>query len=143
MANRWGNNGNRDRLYFLGQCSADGDCSHDIKRCLLLGREAMRINRQYHNQPTLPTKVHVVKAVVFPVVIYGCESWTIKKAECRRIDLWCWRRLLRVSWTSRRFNQSILMRKQKWCIHAIKYYSTIKGNEGLTQPRRGTRYCDG
>ena len=68
----------------------------------------MRINRQYHNQPTLPTKVHVVKAVVFPVVIYGCESWTIKKAECRRIDLWCWRRLLRVSWTSRRFNQSIL-----------------------------------
>ena len=68
----------------------------------------MRINRQYHNQPTLPTKVHVVKAVVFPVVIYGCESWTIKKAECWRIDLWCWRRLLRVSWTSRRFNQSIL-----------------------------------
>ena len=68
----------------------------------------MRINRQYHNQPTLPTKVHVVKAVVFPVVIYGCESWTIKKAECRRIELWCWRRLSRVSWTARRFNQSIL-----------------------------------
>ena len=72
---------------------------------------AMRINRQYNNQPILPTKVHLVKAMVFPVVIYGCESWTIKKAECQRIgafELWCWRRLLRVPWTARRSNQSIL-----------------------------------
>ena len=71
----------------------------------------MRINRRYNNQPTLPTKVHLVKAMVFPVVIYGCENWTIKKAECQRIgafELWCWRRLLRVPWTARRSNQSIL-----------------------------------
>ena len=93
--------------------TADGDCSHEIKRCLLLGRKAMTnldsILKSRHI--TLPTKVCLVKAVVFPVVMYGCESWTIKKAECQRIDgfeLWCWRRLLRVSWTARRLNQSIL-----------------------------------
>ena len=93
--------------------TADGDCSHEIKRCLLLGRKVM-INLDSilkSRDITLPTKVHLVKAMVFPVVVYGCESWTVKKAERRRIDafeLWCWRRLLRVPWTARRSNQSIL-----------------------------------
>ena len=93
--------------------TADGDCSHEIKRCLLLGRKAVTNRDSIFKSRaiTLPTKVHIVKAMVFPVVIYGCESWTIKKAECRRIyafELWCWRRLLRVPWTARRSNQSIL-----------------------------------
>ena len=93
--------------------TANGDCSHDIKRHFLLGRKVMTkldsILKSRHI--TLPTKVHLVKAMVFPVVMYGCESWTVKKAECQRIDafeLWCWRRLLRVPWTARRSNQSIL-----------------------------------
>ena len=114
MANRWGNNGNSDRLYFLGsKITADGECSHETKRHLLLGRKAMTnldsilISRDI----TLPTKVHLVKAMIFPVVMNGRESWTIKKAKHRGIDsleLWCWRRLLRVPWTTRRSNQSIL-----------------------------------
>ena len=99
---------------FLGpQIIADGDCSHEIKRCLLLGRKAMtKVDSILKCRDiTLPTKVHLVKAMVFPVVMYGCESWTIKKAECPRIDafeLWCWRKLLRVPWTARRSDQSIL-----------------------------------
>ena len=99
---------------FLGSTiTADGDCSHEIKRHLLLGRKVMtNLNSILKSKDiTLSTKVRLVKAMVFPVVMYGCESWTIKKAECRRIDafeLWCWRRLLRVSWTARRSNQSIL-----------------------------------
>ena len=107
MANRWGNSGNRDRLYFFGlQITADGDCSHEIKRCLLLGRKAMtNLDSILKSRDiSLPTKVRLVKAMVFPVVMYGCESWTIKRAECWRIDafeLWCWRRLLRVPWTAR------------------------------------------
>ena len=111
MANRWGNN---ERLYFLGsKITADGDCSHEIKRHLLLGRKVMTNLGSIlkSRDVTLPTKVCQVKAMVFPVVMYGCESWTIKKAEHRRIDafeLWCWRRLLRVPWTARRSNQSIL-----------------------------------
>ena len=95
MANRWGNNGNSERLYFgVSKITADGDCSHEIKRHLLLGNKAM-INLDSilkSRDITLPTKVCLVKAIVFPVVKYGCESWTIKKAECRRIDafeLWC------------------------------------------------------
>ena len=114
MANRWGNNGNSDRLYFLGsKITADGDCSHEIKWCLLLGRKAMgNLDSIFKGGDiTLSTKVCLVKAMVFPVVMYGCESWTIKKPERWRIDafeLWCWRRLLRVSWTTKRFNQSIL-----------------------------------
>ena len=114
MANRRGNNGNSDRLYFLGsKITADGDCSHEIKRRLLLGRKAMTsLDGVLKSRDiTLPTKVCLVKAMVFPVVMYGCESRTIKKAEHWRIDafeLWCWRRLLRVPWTSRRSNQSIL-----------------------------------
>ena len=114
MANSWENNGNSDRLYFLGsKITADGDCSHEIKRRLLLGRKAMTnldsilISRDI----SLLTKVCLVKAMVFPGVIYGCESWIIKKTEQQRIDafeLRCWRRLLRVPWTARRSNQSIL-----------------------------------
>ena len=93
--------------------TADGDCSHEIKRHLLLGRKVMtNLDSIFKSRDiTLPTKVLLVKAMVFPVVMYGCESWTIKKAECRRSDafeLWCWRRLLRVPWTARRSNQSIL-----------------------------------
>ena len=93
--------------------TADGDCSHEIKRCLLLGRKIVtNLDSILKSRDiTLPTKVHLVKAMVFPGVTYGCESWTIKKAELRRIDafeLWCWRRLLRVPWTARRSNQSIL-----------------------------------
>jgi len=93
--------------------TADGDWSHEIKRCLLLERKAMtNIDSILTSRDiTLPTKVHLVKAMVFPVVMYGCESWIIKKAECQRIyafELWCWRRLLRVPWTERRSNQSIL-----------------------------------
>ena len=97
----------------LQRITTDGDCSHEIKRCLLLGRKAMtNLNSILKSRDiTLPTKVHLVKAMVFPVVMYGCGNWTIKKAEHRRIDafeLWCWRRLLRVPWTARRSNQSIL-----------------------------------
>ena len=102
-----------DFIYLGSKITADGDCSHEIKRCLLLGRKPI-INLDSISKSrdvTLPTKVRLVKAIVFPVVMYGCESWTIKKAEHRRIDafeLWCWRRLLRVPWTARRSNQSIL-----------------------------------
>ena len=93
--------------------TVDGECSHEIKRCLLLGRKVMtNVDSILESRDiTLPTKVHLVKAMVFPVVMYGCESWTVKKAERQRIDafeLWCWRRLLRVPWITRRSNQSIL-----------------------------------
>ena len=122
MANRWGNGGNSVRLYFLGgsKITADGDYSHEIKRRLLLGRKVMtNLDSILKSRDiTLPTKVHLVKAMVFPVVMYGCESWTIKKAEHWRIDafeLWCWRRLLRVPWTARRSNQSILKGDQ-YCV---------------------------
>ena len=114
MGNRWGDSGNSVRLYFLGsKITADGDCSHEIKRCLLLGKKVMaNLDSILKSRDiTLPTKVCLIKATVFPVVMYGCESWTVKKAECRRIDDFepqCWRRLLRVPWTARRSNQSIL-----------------------------------
>ena len=114
MANRQGNNANSDRLYFGGsKITADGDCSHEIKRHLLLARKVMTNLESILKSKdiTLPTKIHLVKAMVFPVVMYGCESWMIKKAERQRIDafeLWCWRKLLRVPWTIRRSNQSIL-----------------------------------
>ena len=102
-----------DFIFLGSKITAEGDCSHEIKRHLLLGRKAMtKLDSMLKSRDiTLPTKVHLVKAMVFPVVMYGCESWTIKKAKCRRIDafeLWCWKRLLRVPWTSRRSNQSIL-----------------------------------
>ena len=103
----------RDFILGGSKITADGDSSHEIKRCLLFGRKAMtNLDSLLKSRDiTLPTKVHLVTAMVFPVVMYGCGSWTIKKAECQRIDtfeLWCCRRLLRVSWTARRSNQSIL-----------------------------------
>ena len=102
-----------DAILWGSKITADGDCSHEIKRHVLLGRKAMtNLDSILKSRDiTLSTKVHLVKAMVFPVVMYGCESWTMKKAKHQRIDafeLWCWRRLLRVSWTARRSNQSIL-----------------------------------
>ena len=102
-----------DFIFLVSKITVDGDCSHEIKRCLLLGRKTMTnldsvLKSRYI---ILPTKVCIVKVMIFPIVMYGCESWTMKKAECRRVDafkLWCWRRLLRVPWTTRRSNQSIL-----------------------------------
>ena len=114
--------------FILGgsKITADGDCSHEIKRCLLLGRKAMtNLDSILKSRDiTLPTKVHLVKAMVFPVVMYGCESWTIKKVEHQRIDafeLWCWRRLLRVPWTARRADQSkkksvLNIHWKDWCL---------------------------
>ena len=114
MANRWGNHGNSIRLIFLGiKITEDGDCGHEIKRCLLLGRKAMtNLDKILKNRDsTLPTMVHPLKAMVFPVVMYGCESWTIRNTEHQRVDAfeqWCWRRLLIAPWTTRRSNQSVL-----------------------------------
>ena len=119
MGNRWGNSGNSVFIFlldfiFLGsKITADGDCSHGIKRHLLLGRKVMtnRDSILKSRDITLSTKVRLLKAMVFPVVMYGCENWTVKKPEHQRIDafeLWCWRRLLRVPWTARRSNHSIL-----------------------------------
>ena len=121
MGNRWGNSGNSvDFIFVNSKITADGDCSHEIKRRLLLGRKVMaNLDSIFKSRDiTLPTKVHLVKAMDFPVVMYGCESWTVKKAEHRRIDafeLWCWRRLLRVPWTARRSNQSILTETSPGC----------------------------
>ena len=121
MVNRWGNNGNNDRLYILdSKITADGDCGHEIKRRLLLGKKVM-INLDSilkSRDINLPTKFCLVKAMVFPVVMYGCEIWTIKKAEHQRIDpfeLMCWRRLLRVPCTARRSHQSILKEISPGC----------------------------
>ena len=109
-----------DFIFWGSKITADGDCSHEIKRHLLLGRKVMTNPDSIFKSRdiTLPIKVHLVKAMVFPVVMYGCESWTVKKAECQRIDafeLWCWRRLLRVPWTARRYNQSILKEISPGC----------------------------
>ena len=109
-----------DFIFWGSRITADGDYSHEIKRCLLLGRKVITNLESIlkSRDITLPTKVRLVKAMVFPVVIYGCESWTVKKTESRRIDafeLWCWRRLLRVPWTARRSNQSILKDTSPGC----------------------------
>ena len=109
-----------DFIFGGSKISADGDCSHEIKRCLLLGRKVTIILDSIlkNRDITLPTKVRLVKAMVFPVAVYGCESWTVKKAERRKIDAfepWCWRRLLRVPWTARRSNQSILKEISPGC----------------------------
>ena len=109
-----------DFIFLGSKVTTDGDCSHEIKRCLLLGRKVMtNLDSIFKSREiTLPTKVHLVKAMVFPVVMYGCESWTVKKAECRIIDafeLRCWRRLLRVPWTARSSNQSILKEISPGC----------------------------
>ena len=108
-----------DFIFGGSEITADGDCSHEIKRCLLLRRKVMtNLDSILKSRDiTLATKVRLVKAMVFPVVMYGCESWTVKKAECGRIgafELWCWRRLLGVPWTARRSNQSILKEDQSW-----------------------------
>ena len=138
MGNRWGNSG---RLYFLGsKIIADGDCSHETKRCLLLGRKVMtNLDSILKSRDiTLTKKVCLVKAMVFPVVMYGCESLTRKKAECQRIDgfeMWCWRRLLRVPWTARRYNQSILKEISPGCSLEVlmlklklKYFGHLMGS---------------
>ena len=109
-----------DFIFGGSKITVNGDCSHEIKRCFLLGRKVMTNPDSIlkSRDITLPTKAHLVKAMVFPVVMYGCESWTIKKTECQRIDafeLWCWRRLLRVPWTARRSNQSILKEISPGC----------------------------
>ena len=107
-----------DFIFLGSKITADGDCSHEIKRCLLLGRSYDQLSILKSRDITLPTKVRLVKALVFPVVMYGCESWTVKKAECQRIDafeLWCWRRLLRIPWTARRSKQSILKEISPGC----------------------------
>ena len=115
-----------DFLFLGSKITADGDCSHEIRRQLLLGRKATTNldSVPKSRDVTLPTKVHIVKAMVFPVITYGCESWTVKKAEHQRIDtfkLWCWRRLLRVSWTGRRLNQSILREiKAEYSLKGLK-----------------------
>ena len=107
-------------FFFFSKITAYGDCSHEIKRCLILERNVMTNQDSIlkSRDITVPTKVHLVKAMVFPVVMYGCEIWTVKKAERWRIDafeLWCWRRLLRVPWTARRSNQSILKKMSPGC----------------------------
>ena len=109
-----------DFIFLGSKITADGDCCHEIKRCLFLGRKVMTsLDSIFKSRDdTLPTKVHLVKAMVFPVVMFGCASWTSKKAEHQRIDafeLWCWRRLLRVPWTARRSNQSILKEINPGC----------------------------
>ena len=118
MANRWGNS---DRLYFWGsKITTDDYCSHEIKRCLLLGRKVItNLDSILKSRDiTLPTKVHLVKAMVYPVVMYGCESWTIEKAGCQKSDafeVWCWIRFLRVPWTARRSNKSFLKEISPGC----------------------------
>ena len=109
-----------DFIFWGSRITADGDCSHEMKRHLLLGRKVMtNLDSIFKSRDiTLPTKVRPIKAMVFPVVVYECESWTVKKDECRRInafELWCWRRLLRVPWTARRSNQSILQEISPGC----------------------------
>ena len=122
MVNRWGNSGHSVGLLFFSgsKITADGDCSHEIKRLLLLGRKTMiNLDSMFKSRNiTLPTKVYLVKSMVFLVVMCGCKSWMVKKAERRSIDafeLWCWRRLLRVTWTARRSNQSILKEISSGC----------------------------
>ena len=125
MTNRWEAVETVTDFIFLGsKITANGDCSHEIKRHLLLGRKVMtNLDSQLKSRDiTLPTKVHLVKALVFLVVRYGCENWTIKKAECRRInafELWCWRRLLRDSWTARRSNQFILKISPEYSLEGL------------------------
>ena len=135
MVNRWGKSGNCSRFYFLGlKITVDNDYSHGIKRHLLLGRKAMtKLDSILKSRDsTLLTKGHIVKSMVFPIVMYGCESWTIKKAEHQRIDafeLWCWGRLLRVPWTTRS-NQSIL--NEIW-----QYIEILYGQVRLIQELQG------
>ena len=157
-----------DLIVLGSKITADGDCSHEIKRCLLLGRKVMANLDSILKSIDipLPTKVQLVKAMVFPVVTYGCESWTVRKAECRRIDafeLWCWRRLLRVPWTARRSNQSILkeispacsleglmlkLKPQYFChlmqrIESLEKTMILGKIEGRRRVRQRMRWLDG
>ena len=147
-----------DFIFLSSKIAADGDCSPEIKRCILLGRKVMtNLDSVLKNRDiTLPAKVHLVKAMVIPVVMYGCESWTIKKAECRRMDafeLWCWRRLLRVPWTARRSNQSVLKEMLKL---KLQYFGHLMGRvdslektlilgktEGRKRGQQRMRWMDG
>ena len=128
-----------DFLFLGSKITVDGDCSHEIKRRLVLGRKVMtNLDSILKSRDiTLPTKVHLVKAMCFPVVMYGCESWTIKKAECRRIDgfeLWCWIRLLRVPWTSRRSDQSILKEiKPEYSLEGLMLKLKLQSSDHLIQ----------
>ena len=133
-------------IFLVSKVTGDGDCSHEIKRCLLLGRKVMtNLDSILKSRDiTLPTRVHLVKVMVFPVVMYGCESWTVKKAERRKIgafELWCWRRLLRVPWTARRSNQSILKEISPGCsleglMLKLKFQSLASWCEELTHLKR-------
>ena len=169
MGNRWGYSGNAVRLYFWGsKITADGDCSHEIKIRLLLGRKVMtNLDSILKSRDiALPTKVRLVKAMFFPVVMCGCESWTVKRAEHQKIDafeLWCWRRLLRVPWTARRSNQSILKEISPGCSleglmlklklqdfgHLIQRVDSLEktlmlgGIEGRRRGRQRMRWLDG
>ena len=139
MANRWGNNGNSNFIFLGSKITADDGCSHEIKRCLVLGRKAMtNLDSIIKSRDiTLPNNVRLVKAMVFPVVMSGCESWTIKKAEHWRIDgfeLWCWRRPLRVPWTPRRSNQSILKE-----ISSVQFSCSVVSNSLWPHDRQHTR----
>ena len=135
-----------DFVFWGSKITADGDCNHEIQRRLLLGRKLMtNLNSIFKSRDiTLPTKVHLVRAMVFPVVMYRCESWTVTKAECQRIDafeLWCWRRLLRVPWTARRSNQSILKEISPGCplerlMLKLKLQYLATSGEELTHWRR-------
>ena len=128
-----------DFIFGGSKITADGDCSHEIKRCLFLGRKVMTNLDSIlkHRDITLPTKVHLAKAMVFPVIMYGCQSWTIKKVECWKIDafeLWCWRRLLRVPWTVRRSNQSILKEiSPKYSLEGLILKLKLQNFDNLTQ----------
>ena len=139
-----------DFIFLGSKITADGDCSHEIKRCLLLGTKVMaNLDSILKSRDmTLPTKVHLVKAMVFPVVMYGCESWTLKKAECWRVDafeLWCWRRLLRVSWTARRSNQSILKEiRLMWRTDSFEKTLMLEKTEGRrSRGQQRMRWLDG
>ena len=169
MTNRWGNDRNNKRLFLGLQITADGDCSHEIKRRLLLERKAVTILSSMLNSILkknktkdiiLPTNVHLVKAVAFPAVIYGCESWTINKAKhWKTFEPWYWRRLLRVPWTSRRSNQSILREispeyslerlmlklKLQYVGHLIRRTNSLKKTLilGKIECRRGWQRMDG
>ena len=146
----------RNFIFLGSKITADGDCSHEIKRHLLLGRKVMtNLDSILKSRDvTLPTKVHLVKAIVFPVVMYGCESWTIKKAEHQRIDasdLWCWGRLLRVPWTARRSNQSILKISSEYSLEGLmlklklQYFGHLMGRSDslektlMLRKRKGRR----
>ena len=157
-----------DFIFLGSKIIADGDCSHEIKRHLLLGRKVMtNLDSIFKSRDiTLPTKVHLIKAMVFLVVMYGCESWTVKKAECQRIDafeLWYWRRLLRVPWTARRSNQSILKEVSPGCslegimlklklqyfghlmrrVASLEKTLNVGGIGGRRRGRKGMRWLDG